>query len=233
MPADNMMTMFREGGAKVKSGNGKETYKKQTQAGLMLDQQQMQLLVGGKPIEVKPFNDLIGVNDFLKHLEAAENAGFELLVKRAKVGMAKHVRVRPMFREWSLVGSFTVMDEEVSGLTEQVLRLILDSSGDLIAQGDRVGEAVNLGEITREQYLAGEGTEGDYPFLNWMFEESKLSRDRYYDYLRSHFYKFYNVPNWLAHMKSHYDFCFGTRFHGNMAGFMAGVPALLGALLAG
>ena len=59
-----------------------------------------------------------------------------------------------------------------------------------------------------------------------MFEESKLSRDRYYDYLRSHFYKFYNVPNWLAHMKSHYDFCFGTRFHGNMAAFMAGVPAL-------
>ncbi len=136
MPADNMMTMFREGGAKVKSGNGKETYKKQTQAGLMLDQQQMQLLVGGKPIEVKPFNDLIGVNDFLKHLEAAENAGFELLVKRAKVGMAKHVRVRPMFREWSLVGSFTVMDEEVSGLTEQVLRLILAQAGALVGMGD-------------------------------------------------------------------------------------------------
>ena len=154
MPADNMMTMFREGGAKVKSGNGKETYKKQTQAGIMMDQQQMQLLVGGKPIEIAPFNNLIGVHDFLKHIEAAENAGFELLVKRAKVGQSKHVRVRPLFRQWTLVGSFTVMDEEVSGLTEPVLRLILAQAGALVGMGDwRPSSPKSSGTFGRFEFM--------------------------------------------------------------------------------
>lgn len=154
MPADNMMTMFREGGAKVKSGNGKETYKKQTQAGIMMDQQQMQLLVGGKPIEIAPFNNLIGVHDFLKHIEAAENAGFELLVKRAKVGQSKHVRVRPLFRQWTLVGSFTVMDEEVSGLTEPVLRLILSQAGALVGMGDwRPSSPKSSGTFGRFEFM--------------------------------------------------------------------------------
>ncbi len=136
MPGDNLMTMLREGGAKLKTGAGKETYKKHTQSGIMLDQQQFTLLVGGEPVPVGPFNELIGVNDFVQHIERAEAHGFELLVKRATVGRAKHVRVRPMFREWTLVGSLTVIDTELSGLTKDVLLTILNQAGALCGLGD-------------------------------------------------------------------------------------------------
>jgi hypothetical protein len=135
LPSDNLMTMLREGGAKV-INKGKETYKKQTQAGIMIDQQQWPILIGDKTVPVEPFFDLIGGNDFNAQLELAEKYGFELLVKRAKVGQAKHVRVRPMFRRWKAVGSLTVIDEELSGLVAPVLDTILAQAGALVGLGD-------------------------------------------------------------------------------------------------
>lgn len=135
LPADNLMTMLREGGAKVPAKRG--SYKKQTQAGILIDQEQFQLLVGGKAIPVAPFNALSGERDFNKHLELAEAHGFELLVKRAKLQAGgKHIRVRPMFREWVAVGSVTVIDSEVSGITEDILRTILNQAGALCGLGD-------------------------------------------------------------------------------------------------
>jgi len=136
IPADNLMTMLREGGAKVKTGRSTETYKKHTQSGIAIDQEQFALLAGDREIAVKPLNDLIGEMDFNRHLDTAEKAGFELLVKRAKVGQSKHVRVRPMFRQWIAVGTFTVMDEELSGLTQIVLQTILNQAGALCGLGD-------------------------------------------------------------------------------------------------
>jgi len=97
----------------------------------MLDQQQFDLLVNGKKVAVEPFSQLIGVTDFLEHVEAAEAHGFELLVKRARVGQAKHVRVRPMFRTWEATGTFSVIDEELSGLTKPILQTILTQAGAL------------------------------------------------------------------------------------------------------
>jgi hypothetical protein len=129
--ADNIMTMMREGGAKVSTGKGKATYKKQTQSGIMLDQQQFALEVGGRQIPLNPIRELIGVTDFTKHLDIAESLGFELLVKRAKIGRAKHIRVRPMFREWVAVGSLTVLDSELTGLTQPILELVLNQAGAL------------------------------------------------------------------------------------------------------
>ena len=67
--------------------------------------------------------------DFQHHLEIVESLGFELLVKRAKIGQAKHVRVRPMFREWQVVAKVAVIDKSVSGITEEVLQRILDAAG--------------------------------------------------------------------------------------------------------
>lgn len=135
MPSDNLMTMLREGGSKVVN-RGKETYKKQTQAGIMIDQQQWPILVGGKTVPVDTLHALIGKNDFNAHLEAAEALGFELFVKRAKIGAAKHVRVRPMFREWTIEGSLTVIDAELSGLTQPIVQRILEVAGALVGLGD-------------------------------------------------------------------------------------------------
>ncbi len=134
IPADNLMTMLREGGAKV-INKGKETYKKQTQSGIIIDAQQWPLSIPHE-IEVKPFNELFKVNDFMAHLEATEKAGFELLVKRAKIGAAKHVRVRPLFRTWSAIGTLTVIDAELSGIDKRVLQKILDVAGALCGLGD-------------------------------------------------------------------------------------------------
>jgi hypothetical protein len=129
--SDNIMTMLREGGSKVPTGKKTETYKKQTQSGLMLDQQQFDLYVDGNLVPFGGIKALIGELDFNKHIELAEELGFELLVKRAKIGRSKHVRVRPMFRRWTLKGSLTVIDSELSGLTEEILEIILNQAGAL------------------------------------------------------------------------------------------------------
>jgi hypothetical protein len=134
--SDNLMTMLREGGAKVLTGKGKETFKKQTQSGLMLDQQQFALFVDGHQIRMDEIRPLIGNMDFKAHLDTAEMLGFELLVKRAKIKRAKHVRVRPMFRRWTAKGSLTVMDEELTGLTHEILQKILNQAGALCGIGD-------------------------------------------------------------------------------------------------
>jgi len=136
IPSDNLMTMLREGGTKVPTGKGKETYKKQTQAGIMIDQQQWELYVGDKTISVDPFYELIGNNTFTDHLDLAEQYGFELNVKRAKIGSNKHIRVRPMFRNWVAQGSLTVIDRDVSGITEDVLQLIMNQAGAMCGIGD-------------------------------------------------------------------------------------------------
>jgi len=128
IPSDNLMTMLREGGAKV-TRSGKSTFKKETQAGIIMDQQQFRLLVNGKPISIEPIRALVGNNDFSAHLDLAESLGFELLVKRAAIGRAKHIRVRPMFREWVAVGSMTVLNEEQSGLTSDILQTIWTQAG--------------------------------------------------------------------------------------------------------
>lgn len=136
LPADNIMTMLREGGAKVRTGKNQETYKKHTQAGIMVDGEQFDLYVNDNMVPVEGLKDLIGNLEFVEHIERAEAAGFELLVKRAKVGASKHVRVRPMFRTWEARGSITVLDPETSGLTEDVLGLILRQAGALVGVGD-------------------------------------------------------------------------------------------------
>jgi hypothetical protein len=134
--ADNVMTMLREGGAKVPTGKKGGSYKKQTQSGLILDQTTWQLLVGGKPVSVNPIEALIGNLDFTEHMDVVAKLGFELLVKRARIGTGKHVRVRPMFRDWVAKGSLTVLDEEISGLSETVLVSILRQAGALCGIGD-------------------------------------------------------------------------------------------------
>lgn len=134
--ADCLMTMLREGGAKMPTGKGKETYKKQTQYGLQVDQIQFDLVVNDGLIDIGWIEPLIGVIDFSKHEEDVKAHGFELFCKRAVVGRGKHVRVRPRFDKWACTGTITVIDEEQSGLTEPVLKRILDLSGAMVGLCD-------------------------------------------------------------------------------------------------
>lgn len=123
IPADNLMTVLREGGQKVSTGKGQETFKRYTQSGIIIDQSSWPLLLNGKEVSYAPIKALIGNPDFTEHLKVAESLGFELLVKRAKIGAAKHVRVRPRFDNWVLHGSLTVLADDI--ITTQVLENIL------------------------------------------------------------------------------------------------------------
>lgn len=134
--ADNVMTMLREGGAKVPTGAKNETYKRQTQSGIVLEEICPPLLVNGKRLEMAPILALLDEDDFAAHVEAVHEMGFDLLVKRAKVGTSKHIRVRPMFGEWAVITSLMVVDPKESGITQEVLQKILNKAGSLCGLGD-------------------------------------------------------------------------------------------------
>ena len=114
--ADNMMTMLREGGAKVPTGAKNETYKRQTQSGIVLEEICPPLLVNGKRLEMAPILALLDEDDFAAHAEAVQEMGFDLLVKRAKVGTSKHIRVSPMFEKWAVITTLMVVDPKEYGI---------------------------------------------------------------------------------------------------------------------
>ena len=138
MNADDIAACLRSGGAKVPTGSkqGDKTYKKMTQSGIVLETPEFELTVDGKQIPLAPIRDLIGNNNFFDHLTAAENLGFELFVKRAKIKAAKHVRVRPLFRNWVVRGTITILDEEIFQLQLPILQKIFDQSGMFCGLGD-------------------------------------------------------------------------------------------------
>lgn len=127
LPADNLMTVLREGGAKCPTGKGKTTFKKLTQSGLIVDQASWPLIVNGQPLAYGPIGALIGEGDFAAHQAAAEDMGFTLFVKRCRPqANTKHVRVRPRFDTWSAEGTITVLDTII---TQPVLSMIVAYAG--------------------------------------------------------------------------------------------------------
>lgn len=128
IPVDNIMRCLMEAGAMVPvpGGKGGKTFKSQTQSGIMPASIGWPLMTGGKTIKFAPFGKLMGVSDFEKHKATAKANGFELFLKRAKIGASKHVRVRPRFEKWETAGELVVVDDQI---TTPILQVILDSAG--------------------------------------------------------------------------------------------------------
>lgn len=120
LPSDNLSVCLRQAGARVQM-KGMKTFKETAVSGLWIEQENLTLTVGGKPIPIAPFLALKDEHDYRVHMAAAKKAGFELWAKRARVGTSKHVRVRPRFNEWSLTGSLEVLAQELSADVVQVL----------------------------------------------------------------------------------------------------------------
>jgi hypothetical protein len=130
IPSDNLMTAIREGGAKIphRKGKGSETYKKYTQSCLLVNEVAWPVIVNGNTINTKEiFDALRDEMDFDIHAKYVAERGFNLFCKRAQIGAAKHVRVRPRFDQWEASGSITVMDDEQ--IPGDLLQQILEQAG--------------------------------------------------------------------------------------------------------
>lgn len=136
IPAANIMRSLMEGGAMVPVPGGKmgKTFKAQTQSGMMSVEPFWSLTLGGKSIRWADIELLKDVDKFAEQKTAARELGFELLVKRAKIGMSKHVRVRPQFSAgWMATGTLAVWDEQID---EKSLHSILEYAGQYKGLGD-------------------------------------------------------------------------------------------------
>ena len=133
VPADNLMTVLREGGKRCPTGKGQATFKAQSQSGIVVNESAWPLEVNGTRVPMKTITALKTERDFEAHKECVEKLGFSLFVKRAKIGTSKHVRVRPRFDNWSASGTLTVFDDMI---TTDVLKNIMTFAGAYAGLGD-------------------------------------------------------------------------------------------------
>jgi len=137
LPNDNLMRASMEGGAMVPVPGGKngKTFKAQTQSGMLVVGTHWSLLIGSenRTIQVSEVHSLKTEKDFAKHRAFVESLGFSLFVKRVKIGQSKHVRVRPLFSNWSATGHVSVWDDQI---TQQVLADIWSYAGSYKGIGD-------------------------------------------------------------------------------------------------
>jgi hypothetical protein len=148
LPQENLMATIRAAGAKIAIPTSKrsENFKKLSQSGLMTDSEYCRFLSGGKQVSIK---DIYKFKDrpFSEHKKAVAAMGFELSVKRARVGQAKHVRVRAKFDEWSVLGTLAVAEPLI---TFQILEEMFFIAGDKVGLCDwRPGSPSSPGPFGR------------------------------------------------------------------------------------
>jgi hypothetical protein len=135
IPYDNLMRCLMEAGAlvPVPGGRNGKTFKAQTQSGMMIVEELWPLEIDGKAVPFEPIRALAKEMDFEKHQEATQRLGFSLFLKRARVGAAKHVRVRPRFDRWTASGTVIVTDEKI---TDDVIASFFSLGGAMKGLGD-------------------------------------------------------------------------------------------------
>lgn len=133
IPSDNLMTVLREGAKRVSTGKRGGTFKSQSQSSILINEESWPLLVNGESVDWMEVVNLGDEEDFEKHQKVVAGFGFELFVKRAKIGNSKHVRVRPRFQNWSCSGTVTILDDTI---TRDTLEMILSQAGRFAGLGD-------------------------------------------------------------------------------------------------
>jgi hypothetical protein len=133
IPAEYIMRSIMGGAAEVPTGKGQKTFKSQSQSGLLCVNEHLPLLIKGKTIKMADVQKCMALKTFKEQTDAAKDLGFSLFVKRAKIGSSKHVRVRPRFDNWSIVGDIVIVDEAI---TKGILLQILKIAGNMKGIGD-------------------------------------------------------------------------------------------------
>jgi hypothetical protein len=131
LPADNLMACFRDAGARV-TLQKTTSMKAVSQSGLYIEQEFADLFVAGKQIPLVAIDALQSLA-FEQQQEAVAKLGFKLHLKRAGVGKAKHVRVRPCFPRWSIRFQIEVLAKEI---TRAHLERLINLAGDEKGLGD-------------------------------------------------------------------------------------------------
>lgn len=112
IPSQNLMVCLRKAATDIILKKQK-TFKELSQSGLLIDTEFLDFFANGKKI---PIAELHALRDkpYSEQCKAVEKLGFRLWAKRAVIGKAKHVRVRPRFDRWSITGSLEVLAKEIS-----------------------------------------------------------------------------------------------------------------------
>lgn len=124
MPYENVMAGLRIAGAKMILKKQK-TFKEISQSDIVPDAEFFSFTTSGRTIHTKP---LLAIKDnpFKQQFDAVQSMGFRLFMKRARVGTAKHVRVRARFDAWEVSGSVNVTAPEI---TLDHLQTLFDLAG--------------------------------------------------------------------------------------------------------
>jgi len=135
IPSEYIMRCMMEGGAQVPTGRGRTTFKSQSQSGLLCPEFHWPLQLNGdaSTVSLNAINALKESNHFVEQSEGAKKLGFSLFVKRARVGQAKHIRVRPRFDNWATEGRVAIIDDSI---TPKILQQILEIAGRYKGLGD-------------------------------------------------------------------------------------------------
>lgn len=122
MPSDNLATALRIAGTGVLMAKQK-TFKAEAVSGMYILEDFMPFFVDGtKQIPNEAIEALRDEDDFAKHEAAAVRLGFTLFKKRAKIGKAKHVRVRARFDAgWVVRGTIEVQSPMIT--TDRLVQL--------------------------------------------------------------------------------------------------------------
>jgi hypothetical protein len=124
LPSQNLMVAIRQAGAQIILKKSK-TYKEISQSGLLIPTEFLKFTVGGKQI---PFAAIEAMRkkSFADQADSVRELGFRLFVKRARIGQAKHVRVRPRFDTWEATGEVQILVPEI---IEDVLYKLFELAG--------------------------------------------------------------------------------------------------------
>ncbi|MFH7566178.1 polysaccharide pyruvyl transferase family protein [Oceanimonas smirnovii] len=119
------------------------------------------------------------------------------------------------------IGNLTANRQE-----QHLFKLMHSNCVDIIGQTDTTEEKISLNEVTISQFNKDREKYWLPMYVEKLVQNGYISRDNYFEYQKNHFRKYYNVNQWIDKLQDDYQFCFGTRFHGNMIALWAGVPAL-------
>lgn len=123
VPQENLMACLRKAGERIPKG--KSNYKALTQVGLLMMSDFCDLTSNGRQYAISEF---LAIKDrpFSEQFAAVRDMGLELKVKRAKVGQAKHVRVRLMLKNWKVRGTLAVTEPAIN---DKVLEQLFEIAG--------------------------------------------------------------------------------------------------------